>query len=151
MSQTPRDTVFGHSNDVEFSFPLGPFLMNEFFLIVPEAKRMALPLFQPKKKICKQWTTLHKMMITTLGIRTPAVTSLYSNRLVLVFPINQFPHQILERDLVVPHPGAHRRKRGDHHPLNRKVVLFHRCSMTHLQEIHRHLHHRNHLLIIHHQ
>ena len=91
------------------------------------------------------------MMITALGIRTPAMTSLYSNRLVLVFPINQFPHQILDRDLVIPHPGVHHRKLGDHHPLNRKVNLFHHCSMTHLQEIHFHLHHRNHLLITHHQ
>ena len=53
-SQTSRDTIFGHSNDVKFLFPLGPFSMNESFLIVPEAKRMDLPLFQPKKKICKQ-------------------------------------------------------------------------------------------------
>ena len=110
---------------------------------------MDLPLFQPKKKIRKQWTTLHKMMITTLGIRNLAMTSLYSNRLVLVFPINQFPHWILDRDLVVPHPGLHRQKLGDHLPSNRKVDLFHLYSTTHLQEIHLHLHHRNHLLIIH--
>ena len=54
MSQTPRDTISGHSNDVESLFPLGPFSMNESFHIVPEAKRMDLPLFQPKKKIRKQ-------------------------------------------------------------------------------------------------
>ena len=149
MSQTPRDTVSGHSNDVEFSFPLGPFSMRESFLIVPEAKRMDLPLFQPKKKIRKQWTTLHKMMITALGIWTPTATSLYSNHLVLVFPINQFPHRILDRDLVLPHPGVHRRKLGDHHPSNRKVNLYHHHFTT-LQEIHLHLHHNIHLLIIHH-
>ena len=131
MSQTPRDTVSGHSKDVEFLFPLGPFSMNESFLIVPEAKRMDLPLLQPKKKICKQWTTLYKMMITALGIQTPTVTSLYSNCLVLVFSINQF-HQIMDRDLVIPHPGVHHQKIGDHHPFNRKVNLFHHCSTTHL-------------------
>ena len=150
MSQTPRDTTSGHNSGDELLFPLGPFSMNRFFCIVPEAKRMDLPLFQQKKKIRKQWMTLHKMMITALGIQNPTVTSLYSNCLVLVFPINQFPHRILDRDLVVPHPGVHRRKLGDHHPLNRKVDLCHHYSMTHLQEIHLHLHHRNHLLIIHH-
>ena len=123
--------------------------MRESFLIVPEAKRMDLPLFRLKKKIRKQWTTLHKMMITTLGIRTPATTSLYSNHLVLVSPINQLPHWIMNRDLVIPPPGVHHRKLGDHHPLNRKVNLYHHCSMTHLQEIHLHLYHNIHLIIIH--
>ena len=92
MSQTRRDIASGLSSDDEFLFPIGPFSMNESFLIVPEAKRMDLPQFQLKKKIRKQWMTFHKMMIITLGIQNLAVTSLYSNCLVLVFPISQFPH-----------------------------------------------------------
>ena len=63
---------------------------------------------------------------------------------------NQFLLQIMDRDLEIPHPGEHRRKLGNHHPLNRKADLYHYCSTTHLQEIHLHLHHRNHLHIIHH-
>ena len=109
MSQTRRDIASGLSSDDKFLFPLGPFSMNESFLI---AKRMDLPLFQPKKKIHKQWmtlykkmitdqgTTLYKKMITNQGIRNPVVTYLYSNCLDLVFPINQFL-QIMDRDLEI--------------------------------------------------
>ena len=46
-----KGSISGHSNDIECLFPLGPFSMKESFLIVPEAKRMDLPLFQSKKKI----------------------------------------------------------------------------------------------------
>ena len=38
------------------------------------------------------------MMITDQGIQNPVMTYLYSNHLVLVFPINQFL-QIMDRDL----------------------------------------------------
>ena len=110
---------------------------------------MDLPLFQPKKKIHKQWMTLHKIMITNQGVWNPVVTYLYSNRLVLVFPINQFL-QIMDRDLEIPHPGEHHQKLGDHHLVNKKVNLYHCCSTIRLQEIHLHLHHNIHLLIIHH-
>ena len=147
MSQTQRDIASGLSSDDEFLFPLGPFSINESFLIVPEAKRTDLPLFQLKKKICKQRTTLHKKMITDQGIQNPIVTYLYSNHLVLVFPINQFL-QIMDRDLEILHPGEHHWKLGDHHLSNN---LYHCCFMIHLQEIHLHLHHNCHLLIIHHQ
>ena len=64
MSQTPRDTISGHSNDVEFLFPLGPFSMRESFLIVPEAKRMDLPLFQSKKRIQDQSIRKLKQIMT---------------------------------------------------------------------------------------
>ena len=64
--------------------------MNKSFLIVPEVKRLDLPLFQLKKTICKQRTTLHKKIITDQGIQNPIVTYLYSNHLDSVSPINQF-------------------------------------------------------------
>ena len=149
MSQTQRDITSGLSRDDEFLFPLGPFLMNESFLIVPEVKRMDLPLFQPKKKIRKQRTTLHKKMIIDQGIQNPIMTYLYSNRLDSVFPINQFL-LIVDSNQEILHPGEHHQKQGDHHLLNKRVNLYHCCSMTHLQEIHLHLHHNNHGHTIHH-
>ena len=60
-----------------------------------------------------------------------------------VFPINQFL-QIVDSNQEILHPGEHHWKLGDHHLLNRKVDLYHCCSMTHLQEIHLHLHYNNH-------
>ena len=114
--------------------------MNKSFLIVPEVKRMDLPLFQLKKTICKQRTTLHKKIITDQGIQNPIVTYLYSNHLDSIFPINQFL-QIVDSNLEVLHPGRHHQKLGNHHLLNKRVNLYHCCFMTHLQEIHLHLHH----------
>ena len=149
MSQTQTDITSGLSSNDECLFPLGPFLMNKSFLIVPEVKRMNLPLFQLKKKICKQWTTLHKKMITNQGIRNPIVTYLYSNRLDSVSPINQFL-QIVDSNQEILHPGRYHWKLGDHYLLSKRVDLYHRCFMIHLQEIHLHLHHNIHLLIIHH-